>query len=242
MNWSAFFRLGAALAVLPIIPARADVLPPATGSVGYLSSIDVGQFVQGPPNESLSDLQSPTIFQEAQSSGAPEASAEVSGNGTAGAGLLYYFEIEGPYRTTPIDVTLNYMLLVAGNYTPVVGSGDGAFLISDSNGLIFADASALGNNMIGQFLLPLSWNTPIEVQINADAAIEPIYVDDFSSVFASLFISLDPALTAEGYSLVFSAGIDNEAVPESSSLALAGAGLILAALMRRFRKEAYSWL
>ncbi|HSQ95234.1 MAG TPA: PEPxxWA-CTERM sorting domain-containing protein [Croceibacterium sp.] len=222
-----------AAATAALVPSKAEAVVPVATWGGFVSVAGPQGFPDNPissyGNHSVS---SPDGSASVQSVATPlpaitsTATANADAYGSeAFAYLWYYFAISGPASSSlsvnvfangslfsDVGTTLNPMqstdfLRVAGstivNATSLNGNNNGAFSTS-------------------QTLTGLIYDQPYFIEMNVTAIARP---SGTATSFLDPYLSLDPSLVAQGYSIITSEGIGNSltvnsAVPEPSTWAM----------------------
>lgn len=226
--------LAGAAATAAFIPSRVEAVPDATWG-GFVSVAtpqgSLNTTISGYGNNSVS---SPTASASASVQSVPTplpgitstATANADANGSeAYAYLWYYFVISGPSSNS-----LSVNVLANGSLSSDVGTTSSAMQSTDFlrvAGSTIVNATSLNGNNNGAFsayrtLTGLSSDVPYFIETNVTAIAHP---SGTATAFLDPYLSLDPSLVAQGYSIITSAGIGNSltvnsAVPEPSTWAM----------------------
>jgi len=229
-------------------PVMATTLPPAFASIETLPGNQPNTYTNGPP---------PQVSEIVNGDGAGGASAtsnlvgaSVTGSAAANATETYYYAVTGPANTNPVPLLASYHIDAnASSFIGANGLEEGAIAsISDNGTLLGYKSTPLTTPGAISIAGPQSFTTlegqqnEIELYVNVGAG-DPLYkLGMFAQASAGLNLQIDPTWLAAnpGYSLKFSAGIDNapvSAVPlPPSALMFTTALLALSVFAWRQRK------
>ena len=226
--------LAGAVATAALVPSKAEAVPDATWG-GFVSVATP----QGSLNTTISNygdnsVSSPTGSASASVHSVPTplpaitstATANADANGSEAYGYLwYYFAISGPASNS-----LSVNVLANGSLSSDVGTTSSTMQSTDFlrvAGTTIVNATSLNGSNNGAFstsqtLTGLSYDQPYFIEMNVTAIAHP---SGTATAFLDPYLSLDPSLVAQGYSIITSEGIGNSstvnsAVPEPSTWAM----------------------
>jgi len=225
--------------------AKAMTLPPLTTS-GFSGCCSLGAFGVGGITVVVTGTPEPSVF---------VSFADPGGYNGGGAleNLSYYFELVGPSASVPIDLTYNVDFTATGGLGPAGGSYANVQINSDCINVptdcaaynsIAGSSAPFATDLSGVLKSTVQSNEPNFVLLNAAVGEGEPSPPTTITALVDPTISIDPSFAAtdpnylRDYSIAFSDGIGNGAVPEPATwtMMLFGVGLVGAGLRTSRRK------
>jgi len=226
-----------------VAPSNAvEIVPGAFGAVQTVPFGATTQAVYGQPTQSSSyDGPLGSISVASVSGTIPFAKVSSSGPSTAGeAAESYFFQIQGPANTSNIPGSISGNLFTLGNAYLVSAAID-AFQLVPGAGAIIAGGHYPGNypgdelgtpglgmpvesvsgggasTQLRHFTDAVSFSSNTLYEVELGAAVYTDAAGQIAEAIADPYIKIDPSFLAAnpGYSLEFSAGIDNVPMSET---------------------------